>query len=34
MKKDGSYSRGKKLLFNGNAVDFEVFVTKQEQENK
>jgi hypothetical protein len=33
MKKDGTYSRGKKLLFNGNAVDFEAFVTKQEQEN-
>jgi hypothetical protein len=33
MKKDGSYSRGKKLLFNGKAVDFEAFVTKQEQEN-
>ena len=33
MKKDGTYSRGKKLLFNGNAVDYEAFVTKQEQEN-
>ena len=33
IKRDGSYSRGKKLLFNGNAVDFEAFVNKQEQEN-
>ena len=32
IKKDGTYSRGKKLLFNGNAVDFEAFVVKREQE--
>lgn len=33
IKKDGSYSNKKRLLFNGNAVDFEAFVTKREQEN-
>jgi hypothetical protein len=33
MKKDGTYSRGKKLLFNGKAVDFEAFVTKLENAN-
>lgn len=33
IKKDGSYSNKRRLLFNGNAVDFEAFVVKQEQEN-
>jgi hypothetical protein len=33
MKKDGKYSKGKKLLFNGDAKNFEELVTKLEQEN-
>ncbi len=33
IKRDGSYSNKRRLLFDGNAVDFEAFVTKQEQEN-
>ena len=33
IKKDGTYSNKRRVLFNGNAVDFEAFVLKQEQEN-
>jgi hypothetical protein len=32
MKKDGKYSQGKKLLFNGDAKNFEELVTKLENE--
>ena len=33
IKKDGTYSNKRRVLFNGNALDFEAFVLKQEQEN-